>query len=290
MNRARIVVVLTYVLAFLVALAVGDASKTQAPLAVAFEAALAATAVVFCFSLAFRNSSLFDAYWSLAPMAIAVYWAQRPEIVGVNPIRLGLVLALILLWGVRLTWNWLRRWQGLGDEDWRCVEIARRAGAFRWPVSFLAVHMGPTLVLLVALLPVYVVMAVGREPVGYFDFFAFAVTLGAILLEARADKELARYREVSSSPGDFLNRGLWAWSRHPNYLGEILFWWGLWLFAFAANPGWWWTIVGPLSITALFRWASLPWIEAHMRERRPGYAAWADRSSLLFPRRPAAGS
>lgn len=286
MTRARLVVALTYALALLAACAVGHESNAQAPLIVALEAALAATVVVFCFSLAFRNSSLFDAYWSLAPMAIAIYWAQRPEIVGVNPVRLALVLALVLFWGIRLTWNWTRRWQGLDDEDWRCVEIARRAGAFRWPASFIAVHIGPTLVLLAALLPVYVVMAVGREPVGYFDFFAFAVTLGAILLESRADKELARYSAASPSPGDFLATGIWAWSRHPNYLGEILFWWGLWLFALAANPGWWWTIVGPLVITALFRWASLPWIEAHLRERRPAYAAWAARSSLLFPRRP----
>ncbi len=79
---------------------------------------------------------------------------------------------------------------------------------------------------------------------------------------------------------------MWAWSRHPNYLGEMGFWWGLYLFGLAANPDWWWTIVGPLAITLMFRFVSLPMIETRMRERRPGYADFAARSSLVLPRPP----
>ena len=79
---------------------------------------------------------------------------------------------------------------------------------------------------------------------------AVTLTFGAIWLEARADKELRRFRLSNPPAGEFLHSGLWAWSRHPNYLGEMGFWWGLWLFALAANPGWWWSVVGPLTITA----------------------------------------
>lgn len=285
MTRARLLVVLVYGVALVVAIGVAGRTDAQHPIAIALQAGLAATVVVFAFSLVCRNSSLYDPYWSLAPLPIALYWAQRPEIVGVNPIRLALVLTLIALWSARLTWNWLRRWQGLGDEDWRCVELAQRTGALYWPASFLGIHLLPTVWLFVTVLPVYVVMAAGREPFGYLDCVAFVVTLSGIWLEARADNELARYRAAKPAPDEFLASGVWAWSRHPNYLGEMGFWWGLWLFAVAANPGWWWTLVGPLAITAMFRWVSLPWLERRMKQRRPGYSDWAERSSLVLPGR-----
>ena len=285
MTRDRLLVVLAYGVALGVAVGVARRIGLEQPIAIAFLAGMAAAATVFAFSLAFRNSSFYDPYWSLAPLPIALYWAQRPEIVGVNPIRLGLVVALIALWSARLTWNWMRRWQGLRDEDWRCVELAQRTGALYWPASFLGIHLLPTVWLFVGLLPVYVVMAAGREPFGYLDIFAFVVVLGGICLEARADNELARYRASKPAPDEFLASGVWAWSRHPNYLGEMGFWWGLWLFAVAANAGWWWTLVGPLAITAMFRWVSLPWLETRMKQRRRGYSDWAARSSLVIPGR-----
>jgi len=285
MTRARLVVALAYAVALAVAIGVACRTDTQYPIAVAFEAGLAAAVVVFAFSLGFRNSSLYDPYWSLAPLPIAVYWAQRPEIVGVNPIRLVLVLALIAFWSARLTWNWVRRWQGLRDEDWRCVELAQKTGVLYWPASFLGIHLLPTLWLFIALLPVYAILSVGREPFGYLDLVAFVVTLGGIALEMRADNQLARYCAAKPAPEGFLASGVWAWSRHPNYLGEMGFWWGLWLFAVAANPGWWWTLVGPLAVTAMFRWVSLPWIETRMKQLRPAYSDWAERSSLVIPGR-----
>jgi steroid 5-alpha reductase family enzyme len=255
---------------------------------VAFWADVAATVAVFAASLAFRNSSFYDPYWSVAPLAIALYWAQRPEFPGVNPIRAAVVIALVALWGARLTWNWLRGWQGLHHEDWRYLSIKEKSGAFYWLVSFAGIHMMPTLWVFLGLLPVYVATAAGREPFGYLDLVASAVTLGAIALEARADRQLKRFRDASPGAQEFLREGLWRWSRHPNYFGEMGFWWGLWLFALAANPSWWWTVVGPLSITAMFRFVSLPMIETRMLERRPGWAEWARQSSLVVPRRPRA--
>jgi steroid 5-alpha reductase family enzyme len=146
--------------------------------------------------------------------------------------------------------------------------------------------MLPTLIVFLGCLPLYPALAVGREPVGGLDIAAFVVTLGAIWLEARADKQLKRFRDSSPPREEFLRGGLWAWSRHPNYLGEMGFWWGLGLFGLAANPDWWWTLAGPLAITLLFRFVSLPMIETRMRERRPAWAAWAERTSLVLPRRP----
>ena len=283
MDRARWIVVSAYAVALAVALIVGSRVPFEHPIAVALTADVAATVVIFLFSVAFRNSSFYDAYWSVVPPVIALYWAQRPEVVGVNPIRVALVTLLIWLWGARLTWNWNRGWTGLDHEDWRYIDLKEKTGGFYWLVSFAGIHMAPTLWVFAGMLPVYAVMAVGTVPFGPFDLVAFAVTLGAIWLEARADKELKRYRDAGPAKEDFLQSGLWRWSRHPNYLGEMGFWWGLWLFAMAANPSWWWTGVGALSITLMFRFVSLPMIETRMLERRPGYADFAQRSRLVLP-------
>ena len=81
-----------------------------------------------------------------------------------------------------------------------------------------------------------------------------------------------------------MKSGVWSWSRHPNYLGEMGLWWGLWLFGIAADPSWWWTIVGPLGITLMFVFVSLPMIEKRMAARRPAYAEYAESSSLVLPK------
>jgi steroid 5-alpha reductase family enzyme len=283
MDRARWLVVSAYAVAFAVALFVGYGVGFEHPITVALAADVAGTIAIFGFSLAFRNSSFYDAYWSVAPLPIAVYWALRPESAGVNPYRLALVLALVALWGARLTWNWNRGWTGLDHEDWRYRDIKASTGAWYWLVSFGGIHMLPTFLVFLGLLPAYAVAAAGTAPFGPLDGVACAVTLGAIWIEARADKQLKRFRDSGPAPEDFLESGLWRWSRHPNYLGEMGFWWGLWLFALAADPSRWWTLVGPLSITLMFRFVSLPLIETRMRERRPGYADFARRSSLVLP-------
>jgi steroid 5-alpha reductase family enzyme len=284
MRRARLWILVAYATAVAVAVAAGQRAPVAHPIGVALWADVVATLAVFAFSLAFRNSSFYDPYWSLAPIPIALYWAQRPELVGVNPIRLVLVVALVLLWGLRLTWNWLRGWQGLSHQDWRYLDIQARTGRAYWLASLAGIHLAPTLWVFLGLLPVYAAVAAGREPFGYLDLAAAAVTLGAIWLEARADEQLKRYRDAGPPPTEFLRSGLWARSRHPNYCGEMGFWWGLWLFALAADPAWWWTVVGPISITLMFRFVSLPMIETRMQERRPGYTEWMKRSSMVFPR------
>jgi steroid 5-alpha reductase family enzyme len=282
-RRSIAVVAVAYVAAIGAALVAGGSVESSNPLLVALWADIAGTVAIFAFSLVLRNSSLYDPYWSVVPPVVVLYWCMRPEVVGVNPFRLVFVVALVSLWGARLTWNWLRGWEGLHHEDWRYVMIQGKTGAAYWPASFLGIHLFPTLIVFLGLLPAYVAVAAASEPFGPLDLVAIAVTLGAIALEARADKQLKRFRESDPAPGDFLKTGTWKWSRHPNYLGEMGFWWGLWLFALAANPAWWWTGIGAVAITVMFRFASLPMIENRMLERRPAYAEHAERSSLVLP-------
>jgi steroid 5-alpha reductase family enzyme len=285
-RQAWRLILVAYGFALVVALGAGLASPWSHPLAVALVADLAATVAVFAFSLAHRNSSFYDAYWSVAPIPLALYWIAVSE--GAIGARQALVLLLIAVWGARLTWNWARGWHGLDHEDWRYVELQRKTGRLYWLVSLLGIHLMPTFWVFGGMLGVYAAVCVPGRPLGPVDAIATLVTAGAIALEARADEELRRFRLSRPAPEEFLRTGLWSWSRHPNYLGEIGFWWGLWTFGAAAAPQLWWTVAGPVAITLMFVAVSLPMIETRMRERRPAYAEWAARSSLLLPRPPRA--
>lgn len=240
---------------------------------------VAATVVVFAFSVVLDNSSVYDAYWSVAPMVIAPALA----VVGAAPAaRKAIVVALVLLWGARLTYNWARGWQGLAHEDWRYVDL-RRLGRAYWVVSFVGLHMMPTLLVFAGCLSLFPALVTGTAPLGPLDAAAFAVTLGAIALEGVADQQLRAFRLSGPSPGAILESGVWSWCRHPNYLGEIGLWWGLYLFALAADRSAWWCFAGPLAITLLFSFVSVPLLDKRSLARRPAYAEHMARLPGLFP-------
>jgi steroid 5-alpha reductase family enzyme len=278
-----------YLVAGAVALAVGIALRAQHPIAVVAWADVAATVVVFCFSFAYRNSSLYDPYWSVAPVPIALYWALATQMPGVVAFRQVLVIALVAAWAARLTANWARGWEGLGHQDWRYVDLQRKSGRAYWLVSFSGIHMFPTLMVFLGCLPLYAALAVGTAPLGILDALAAVVTAAAVLIEATADRQLRRFRAGERAEGQTLRSGLWAYSRHPNYFGEMLFWWGLYLFALAAAPGYWWTIVGPLAISVMFFTVSIPLIEERMQARRPDFAEQVRGISIVVPWFPKKG-
>jgi len=278
-----------YLAAAIAAVAVCRLMPGRPPIMAAAAADLAATLVVFAFSLALDNSSMYDPYWSVAPVPIGLYWLVRFGD-GITA-RRAVLLALVLLWAARLTANWLRRWRGLADEDWRYADF-RRMGAAYWPISFLGFHLMPTVIVFLGCLSLVPALAAGSRPIGVLDLLAASVTLAAIGIESAADRRLRRFLASLREPGRILSTGLWALSRHPNYFGEVLFWWGLYLFGLAANPGWWWTIVGPAAITGLFLGISVPMMDTRMLARHPGYAEHiAARSGLVpWPARQGADS
>lgn len=277
--RGIVLCVAAYLLAALVAIGVLRALAGTHPVLAVAAADVAATVVVFAASVATGNSSVYDPYWSVAPPLVALAWASR----GADRARRTLVILLVTAWAVRLTWNWLRGWQGLGHEDWRYLDLRRKSGRAYWLVSFTGIHLFPTLIVLLGCLSLWPALATGRRPLGALDVVAAAVTAAAIAIEATADEQLRRFRRAAPPPGATLATGLWAYSRHPNYFGETLFWWGLFLFALAADPGAWWTVVGPLTVTLMFLFVSIPMIDERMTARRPDYAAHKRRVSGLVP-------
>lgn len=242
-------------------------------------ASFTATLAVFAGSMLFDNSSVFDPYWSVAPMA-AVFWlvAWTPAPGARAYVALGLTAA----WGARLTWNWVRGWRGMDQEDFRYVDLRAQSGGAYWLVSLLGVHLFPALLVWLGSWSLTVAVA-DPAPLGWLDALGVVIAAGAIVLETIADRELRAFVTASHEAGAVCWRGPWAWSRHPNYLGEIGFWWGLFLLALGADRAALWCAAGPVAITLLFNVVSIPMMEKHMTARHTGYAVYQRRVSRLLP-------
>ncbi len=272
-------VTLAYVVATTVAMWI--AADSDAPLTSLIIADLVATLIVFWFSVALNNSSVYDPYWSVAPPLMALHWIGYAAY-GAVPLRQAVITILVFAWAIRLTANWARGWPGLHHEDWRYTDLYANSGMSKWTISFLGLHLFPTLIVLVGTLALMPAIAYGGAPFGFVDVVATIVTAGAVIIEWVADEELRAFNR-SKQPGDIIDTGLWSLSRHPNYFGEMSFWWGLFLFGFAADPSYWWTIAGPLSMTAMFRWASIPMLDKRSIARRPGYEEHMRQRNAVIP-------
>lgn len=240
-----------------------------------------ATVVIFAFSFAFNNSSMYDPYWSVAPLPIILFWAY--PFTGGLSIRQVVVIVLVAAWGARLTHNWYRQWKGLSHEDWRYMNFRGPSRSGYWAISFFGIHLFPTLMVFAGCLSLYPVMTSAGSGIAALDIVAAFVTGGAIITEAVADNQLRAF--VASRPPreSIMSAGLWAYSRHPNYFGEVSFWWGLFLFSLSADASYWWTIAGPFAMTAMFLFISIPMMEKRMLASRPGFAARQRTVSALVP-------
>ncbi len=258
-------------------------------------ASLVMTLICFAGSFIARNSSYFDPYWMVAPV-LTCAWLVSEQQPGASDLRAGIVSVLVCIWSIRLTVNWIRSWGGPGHEDWRYVEIQKRTGKLYWLASLAAIHLFPAFLVWVGSLSLIPAIATGTNDLGVMDVVAGLVTAGAIAIEATADEQLRRYRArasasgaviASSTPpasGAIMEEGLWAYSRHPNYFGEISFWTGLYLFALAASGlDAWACVIGPVAMAALFVFGSIPMMEKRSLERRPAYAEVQKRVSMLVP-------
>lgn len=249
---------------------------------------VAATVVIFVFSRTYRNSSFYDAYWSVIPPLLLVYWWSRAE-PGVDALRCWLVAIVVVLWAIRLTANWVYAFPGLDHEDWRYPMLKQRAG-WRWEfgADLVAIHLVPTCQVFLGMVPVYVAVTRLGAGLGWLALVAFVIGLAAVALELVADVQMHRF-VGNRREGDVMDRGLWSWSRHPNYFGEFGFWLALALFGIAAAPAdAWWLIIGAVAILAMFLGASIPMMETRSLERRPAYQDVVDRVSRFVPRPPRA--
>lgn len=275
---------IAYLLALAVAIFVGSAYRHLHPIWYIGLADLAGTFVIFIFSRSFNNSSFYDPYWSLGPIFIA--WSLLP-IGGANWSLINLLtLILITFWGVRLTYNFFRGWKGLKQQDWRYDNLATKTGKWYWLVSFSGIHLFPTIMVYGGCLPLFALFLFPQagNNLEWISIFGLIIGFVSVFIEAKADQQLHTFVKNNHDPTAFLTKGLWGICRHPNYLGEVGFWWGLYLIGLSANPDWWWTFIGPLAINLMFVFISIPMIDKRMVRKRPDYAMHMKKLRAIVPR------
>jgi len=162
--------------------------------------------------------------------------------------------------------------------------LRNTTGRAYWFVNFSGIHYLPTVLVYLGCVPLMSALANGSNPVGPLDAAALVVTLGGIWIEAASDRQLFDFVSNNNEPGSLLKEGWWARSRHPNYFGELSFWWGPCLFGIAADGISWWNISGAASITVLFVFITIPMIEKRHRAKREGYEEYVRETPVIIPR------
>ncbi len=237
---------------------------------------VAATVVVWAFDVIFHNVSVYDPYWSVAPPVMFTAYAFYKDVFTLPVV---LLLIAVWFWGVRLTANWERTFKGLGHEDWRYSKYREKQSALLFALTnFFGLVMMPTLLVFICMVPGFRLFDASGSA-GWALWPGFAVCLIAASIQLVADRQSHRFRDMN--PGQVCDVGLWRHGRHPNYFGEIMMWWGVWIM-YASFFGIDWLILGPLAMTALFLFISIPMMERRQLQNKPGYADYKKSTRMLI--------
>jgi steroid 5-alpha reductase family enzyme len=241
---------------------------------------VACTTLVWALSLRLRDASIIDIFWGCGFVLVA--WATALQ---AGHLHLPLLLPPTL-WGARLAIYLAARNLGHGEDRRYAAMRAARPDTFgRW--SLVAIFWFQALLCWAVALPLQVGQLAARpDGTSPWELVGLGVFTFGFLWEAVADWQLARFKRAPEHRGQVMDRGLWRYSRHPNYFGEAVLWWGLWLVA-AAAPDARWTAVGPALITfLLLRVSGVTLLEKTIGDRRPAYADYIRRTNAFLPGPP----
>lgn len=237
---------------------------------------IVATIVVFVFSVILKNSSVYDPYWSYTPMFMSFYIFMVNE--SYSFVQL-LFLVVFNIWSIRLTLNWVKVFTDFSYEDWRYLKYREESGKWLWPiVNFAGIHMMPTILVFAGMLPLF---EISKTSLGIKSVPGILIMLAGIGLEFFADRQMHSFLQLSVKK-EVCKEGLWRYSRHPNYLGEISFWLGVYLVMLPYAMERWYFCVGCVGIFVLFNVVSIPLMEKRQLSRREDYSKYMDETPRLF--------
>ena len=233
-------------------------------------------------SVVLKNASIVDVVWGLGFVVVA--WVVAITIDG-DASRRNLLTAMVTIWGLRLAIHLYIRNHGKG-EDWRYVAMRKKRGSQFAIFSLVTVFgLQGTLMWLVSL-PVQLGNADSTPGIGPIAVIGIVVWCVGIIFEVIGDRQLSRFRTDPQSSGKVLDTGLWSITRHPNYFGDSLVWWGIAIVAAETGSGAI-GLIGPVAMTFfLMKVSGVPMLERSMMKRKPGYAEYMQRTSGFFPRPP----
>ena len=230
-----------------------------------------------------RDASVVDPWWPVGFLVVTVHTIGRT---GFTPAKI-LLLVAVTSWALRLWLHLLVRNWGK-TEDPRYAKFRERFGAERyWWVSYFQVFLLQGALILLISAPLQLAgSATGPNPINSYDLVATSIFIVGLVLEVVADGQLRAFRRDPQNRGHVLDQGLWRWSRHPNYFGEAVLWWGLFLYALNQPLGWA-MLLSPLLMTFLLvKVSGVAMLDAQLTETKPHYRNYIETTSAFFPRRP----
>ena len=276
-NRGLMIDLIAYTAAFLAAAV--PFSRVDDPLTAGAVFTGVATLLLYIVSVIYKDVSVYDPYWSVAPPVMMLAVMLKYRLWNVNAV---ILLGLILIWAVRLTANWYATYRGIGHEDWRYANFRKKVPPVPFQViSFFGFHFVPTAAVYGGM--TCAVMAAHQEHFALLSAIGAGIMLLAVWLEYVSDRAIHRFLREHGRTSRTCDVSVWKYSRHPNYLGEMLFWTGLYLYFAAVRPEIWYAGIGFLAIIAIFLFISIPMMEQHNLERRADYAAYQARTPVLIP-------
>ena len=238
-----------------------------------------ATIYIWVVGIFYKTASIYDPYWSVQTVVIFVCL-----MIGYKTFNLGSILYLagLLFWAVRLTYNFIYGFTDISYIDWRYAQIKEKTGKLYQLVSLLGIHLVPTFVVFFASVPSFLYIINGQD-FSLLQLIGLAIMILGTLLELVSDKNMATFKNVRTSKDEIINVGLWKYSRHPNYLGEILFWYGVALVFILNNLNLWFVIIGAILNTMLFLFISIPLAENHLKSYKKGFYEYKKKTRMLLP-------
>lgn len=235
-------------------------------------------------SLPLRNASIVDIVWGLG--FVVVGWVVRLQ-GDTNETRQWVLVAMVSVWGLRLAGYLF--WRNHGQaEDYRYRAMRKKWGA-RFPViSLVTVFALQGALMWIVSLPLQLGQVRDGDGIGVLAIVGIVVWAVGLFFESVGDIQLARFKADPANAGKVMDRGLWRYTRHPNYFGDACVWWGIGLVAAESGLGAWGLIGSAVMTVLLLKVSGVALLERSLHKRKPEYAAYAARTSAFFPRPPKA--
>ena len=238
---------------------------------------ITATLFVFLFSYTHKNSSIYDPFWHVAPIPIVFYIANQSPL---PDLQLNLVLSAFLFWALRLTYNWYLNWTNLDHEDFRYIDLKDNNRFIAFINDLFGIHLIPTLIVNVSLYPIY--EALMSSNLSNLIYIGFILIILAVVIQYISDTQMRKFKSNENNFGKTMKYGLWKYSRHPNYLGEVSFWFGIYIFALASGSTSIWLLACPMIMLALFVFISCPMMDNRSLKKRSDYKEYMDKTPQLI--------
>ncbi len=248
---------------------------------------LICTVFVYLVGMIFNNASVYDPYWSVAPMVILPLFMVELK---AYHLVVYVIIILYFIWGIRLTANWAYGFKNLNHQDWRYQNFQDKHPKTWFLINLCGIHIVPTIIVFLGMLPTMYLMDLvvnNSDKIGASaaSIFAVIIILVAIVLETVADIQMHKFRKNPNNIGKINESGLWKIARHPNYGGEILFWIGVFLYTSSMDDAGNSFILAfsPLIVFLLFAFISVPMMEKRQKKNKPGYEDYMKRTNIFFP-------